>query len=136
MSGQYNRHWIRRPWSCHSSAGFPVWKAVVETLRHISIHQFSPQAIRSGPKIGGEVRLSHDGHNAGDVLKHLKAKDKEWIEQHLAAAVPGIREVWVKTVVGRRIIGFAQECGNGHAEQFDASVMSDGTLRSLGSCWH
>ena len=77
-------------------------------------------------------RLSRDGHNAGDVLKHLKGKEKVWIEQHLAAAVPGIREVRVKTVVGRRIIGFAQECGNGQVEQFDASVMSDGTLRSLG----
>ena len=46
--------------------------------------------------------------------------------------VSGIREVWVKTAAGRRIIGFAQDCANGHAEQFDASVMSDGTLRSLG----
>ena len=91
-----------------------------------------PQAIRGEPKIGGEERLSRDGDNAGDVLKHLKSKEKEWIEQHLSEAVPGIREVWVKTVVGRRVIGFAQDCGNRQLEQFDASVMSDGTLRSLG----
>ncbi len=108
------------------------WKTIIESLRSISVHQFSPQAIRSGPKIGGEKRLSGDGHNAGDVLKHLKGKEKEWVEQHLAAAVPGIREVWVKTVMGRRVIGFAQEGSNGQAEQFDASVISDGTLRALG----
>ena len=108
------------------------WKTIIESLRLISVHQFSPQAIRGEPKIGGEERLSWDGDNAGDVLKHLKSRDKEWIEQHLAEAVPGIREVWVKTVVGRRVIGFAQDCGNGQSEQFDASVMSDGTLRSLG----
>ena len=108
------------------------WKTIIESLRSISVHQFSPQAIRSGPKIGGEKRLSGDGHNAGDVLKHLKGKEKEWVEQHLAAAVPGIREVWVKTVMGRRVIGFAQEGSNGQAEQFDASVISDGTLRSSG----
>ena len=60
------------------------------------------------------------------------ALEKEWVEQHLSEAVPGVREVWVKTVVGRRVIGFAQDCGNREPEQFDASVMSDGTLRSLG----
>jgi predicted ATPase len=108
-----------------------TWKTIIESLRMISVHQFSPRAIRGDSKIGGEERLSRDGHNAGDILKHLKSNDKEWIEQHLAEVVPGIREVWVKTVVGRRIIGFAQDCGNGHLEQFDASVMSDGTLRSL-----
>ncbi len=109
-----------------------IWKTIIESLRLISVHQFSPQAIRGEPKIGGEERLSRDGDNAGDVLKHLKSKDKEWIEQTLSEAVPGIREVWVKTVVGRRVIGFSQDCGNGQPEQFDASVMSDGTLRSLG----
>jgi predicted ATPase len=108
------------------------WKTILEALRLISIHQLSPQAIRSGPKIGGEERLSRDGHNAGDILKHLGVTEKKWIEQRLAAAVPGIREVWVKTVVGRRIIGFAQERSDGEVEQFDASVISDGTLRSLG----
>ena len=108
-----------------------TWKTIIKSLRLISVHQFSPQAIRGEPKIGGEERLSRDGDNAGDVLKHLKSKDKEWIEQTLSEAVPRIREVWVKTVVGRRVIGFAQDCGNGQPEQFDASVMSDGTLRSL-----
>ncbi len=109
------------------------WKTIVEALRLVSVHQFSPQAIRSEPKIGRQERLSGDGDNAGDILKHIELEDKTWIEQHLAAAVPGIREVWVKTVVGRRVIGFAQQGNDGQVEQFDASVMSDGTLRSLGT---
>jgi predicted ATPase len=108
------------------------WKSILEALRLISFHQLSPPAIRSGPTIGGAERLSRDGHNAGDILKHLESPEKKWIEQCLAAAVPGIREVWVKTIVGRRIIGFAQERADGEVEQFDASAMSDGTLRSLG----
>jgi predicted ATPase len=108
------------------------WKTIIEALRLISVHQFAPQAIRSEPKIGSEERLSRDGHNAGDVLKRVGATDRKWIEQHLAEAVPGIREVWVESRLGRRIIGFAQEGSNGKVEQFDASVISDGTLRSLG----
>ncbi len=76
--------------------------------------------------------MSRDGHNAGDVLKHLKLKDKKWIEEYLSEVVPGIREVRIKTVAGRRVIGFAKDYGNGRPEYFDASAISDGTLRSLG----
>jgi predicted ATPase len=105
-----------------------TWKTVVEALRLISIHQFSPQAIRSEPRIGKELRLSRDGQNAGDVLRYLKPKDKKWIETWLTATVPGLTDVSVNTVVGRRVIRFTQR-GVG---AFDASQMSDGTLRSLG----
>ncbi len=92
-----------------------TWKTMIESLRLISVHQFSPQAIRAESKIGGNERLSRDGHNAGDVLKYLKSSDKEWVEQYLAEAVPGIREVWIKTIGGRRFLGFAQDCGNGQS---------------------
>ncbi len=109
-----------------------TWKTIIEALRLISFHQFSPEAIRSEPKIGSEERLSRDGRNAGDVLKRLKRTDRKWIEQYLAVAVPGIRDISTDTVVGRRVIVFHQQGNAGHAEGFDASMMSDGTLRSLG----
>jgi predicted ATPase len=109
-----------------------TWKTIIESLRLISMHQFSPQAIRSEPKIGKDRRLNRDGQNAGDILKLLKPKDKKWIETWLAAAVPGLKDVSVDTVVGRRVIGFAQTGNGGGVEMFDASAMSDGTLRSLG----
>jgi predicted ATPase len=109
-----------------------VWMTIIEALRLISVHQFSPQAIRSEPKIGSERRLSRDGHNAGDILKHIKPKDKRWIETWLAAAVPGFKDVSTDTVVGRRVFVFAQEGDAGHVGLFDSSQMSDGTLRSLG----
>jgi hypothetical protein len=96
------------------------------------MHQFSPQAIRSEPKIGSEERLNRDGSNAGDVLKHTRAKDRDWIEGHLKAAIPGIRGVRATARVGRRVIVFDQEGGNGQTCHFDASTMSDGTVRSLG----
>jgi predicted ATPase len=109
-----------------------TWKSIVEALRLVSMHQFSPQAIRSEPKIGKDGRLSRDGQNAGDILKHVKPKDKKWIETWLAAAVPGLKDVSVSTVVGRRVIGFAQTGNGGRVELFDASAMSDGALRTLG----
>ncbi len=45
------------------------WKRMSEALRSISVHQFSPRAIRSEPKIGSEASLNLDGSNPGDVLK-------------------------------------------------------------------
>jgi predicted ATPase len=108
------------------------WKRILETLRAISVHQFSPQAIRNEPKIGSEERLSRDGSNAGDVLKHIKPKDRSWIEERLSAAIPGIRGVKATARVGRRVIVFQQEGEANQAYDFDASMMSDGTVRSLG----
>ncbi len=110
----------------------PTWKATFEALRLISVHQFSPQAIRSEPKIGSDGRLSRDGENAADVLKHVKPKDKKWIETRLAAAVPGFKDVSTRTTLGRRVFVFAQEGDAGHVQLLDASQISDGTLRSLG----
>jgi predicted ATPase len=109
-----------------------TWKTVHDALRLISVHQLSPQALRSEPIIGGRERLSHDGHNAGDVLKYLRPADRAWIVEHLAGAVPGISGIRAAARAGRRIIRFAQDVGAGRTEQFDASAMSDGTLRSLG----
>ena len=109
-----------------------TWKTVMEALRLISVHQFSPQSIRGEPKIGREERLSRDGHNAGDVLKRLKPKDKKWVEERLAAAVPGFKDVSTRAIVGRRVFVFAQEGRPGHVQLFDASQMPDGTLRSPG----
>ncbi|MHB1559272.1 MAG: AAA family ATPase [Isosphaeraceae bacterium] len=109
-----------------------TWKKILEALRLISVHQLSPQAIRSEPRIGRNMPLSHDGENAGDVLKHLRPKDKKWIEERLAVAVPGVLHVSADAVGDRRVIGFVQGgVGRGGAE-FRASQMSDGTLRSLG----
>jgi predicted ATPase len=108
------------------------WRTILDTIRAISVHQFSPQAIRNEPKIGGEERLSRDGSNAGDVLKHMKPKDRSWVEERLSAAIPGLRGVKATARVGRRVIVFQQETEAGQTFDFDASMMSDGTVRSLG----
>ncbi len=109
-----------------------TWKQIMEALRNISVHQFSPQAIRSEPKIGSEIRLNRDGGNAGDVLKATSPKDRKWIEDRLSTAIPGVREIRAKARVGRRVIVFKQDGEVGETNSFDASSMSDGSVRSLG----
>src|SRR5262249_61775694 len=85
-----------------------TWTMIIEALRRISFHQFSPQAIRSPQMIGRESRLGRDGHNAGDILDRLKREDKKWIDQHLAATVPGIKYAESNTSLGWRGIAFGQ----------------------------
>jgi predicted ATPase len=108
------------------------WFLVLNALRNISVHRFSPQALRNEPPIGSKERLSLDGGNSGDVLKRTDQPDREWIEQRLAAAVAGIRSVRATARVGRRVIIFEQEGEDGKTQRYDASMMSDGTVRSLG----
>jgi predicted ATPase len=110
----------------------PSWRAIQDALRNISFHQFSPQAIRGEPKIGSEERLNRDGSNAGDVLRHSKTRDREWIEEHLQAAIPGMGGIKATARVGRRVIVFQQDGEGGQTNHFDASMMSDGTVRCLG----
>lgn len=109
-----------------------TWKAIIEAIRLISMHQLSPQAIRSEPRIGTERRLNCDGQNAGDVFKNLPAGDRKWIETWLAAVGTGLRKVEARTVAGRRVLYFDQSGKEGRWETFEASSMSDGTLRSFG----
>ncbi|MGO9470859.1 MAG: AAA family ATPase [Isosphaeraceae bacterium] len=109
-----------------------LWKKIIEAIRLASVYQLSPEAMRSGPRIGKEERLHHDGGNAGDVLDRLCPAERKWVELRLREAMPGIRGVSTSTVVGRRIIVFDQIRGNGQVDLFDASAMSDGTLRALG----
>jgi predicted ATPase len=114
------------------AGGNPTWKQINEALRNISVHQFSPYAIRSEPQIGSEPRLSKDGSNAGDVLKAMNSRDRKWMEQRLSAVIPGLRGIKATARVGRRVIIFEQEGESGQVNSFDARHMSDGTVRSLG----
>ncbi len=107
------------------------WKQIAEALKHVSIHQFSPHAIRGEPQISGETRLARDGSNAGDVLKQISSADRRWIDEHLSAAISGLRGARATSRVGRRIIVFEQQMDGEQVTRFEASSMSDGTLRSL-----
>ncbi len=109
----------------------PGWTEVIEAIRSVSAHQFSPQAIRSEPRIGSEPGITRDGSNVGDVLKRTRSEDLKWVEKHLSAMVPGVQGVRSMARVGRRVIVFDQRGEGGHTTSFDASVMSDGTVRSL-----
>ncbi len=110
-----------------------LWEAILLTLRNISVYQLSPPAIRHEPEIESESRLRRDGRNAGDVLKHLKPVDRRWIDTYLAAAISGLRGVQASARTGRRVLLFEQDGDGDKTYHYDSSMMSDGTLRILGT---
>lgn len=109
-----------------------AWSYAQIALRRISVHQFSPNVLRAEPEIGSQERLARDGGNSGDVLKNLKPADRAWIVEHLTRITPGIRGIEATARAGRRVIVFHQDGPGGSKQSHDASMMSDGTLRSLG----
>jgi predicted ATPase len=109
-----------------------VWNNVYSALRLISVHQFSPRAIQAEPQIGSQERLTRHGSNAGDILKDTRALDLDWIVEHLSQVTPGITGIEATARAGRRVIVFHQDGQGERKQSFDASVMSDGTVRSLG----
>ena len=108
------------------------WAAVMDGFRRVGFHQLEPRRLQAEPNIGSEERLNRSGANAGDVLKKTSAEDRAWIAERLGVAVPGIRDVRATARAGRRVIVFDQDAEGQRRNEFDASMMSDGTVRSLG----
>jgi predicted ATPase len=109
-----------------------VWEAVYEAVRRLRSYDLVPGAMVASSKIGQGTSLETDGANAGDALKAIEGSDDHrWVVRHLAALTPGIADVRTEAVLGRRVLVFIQE-QQGVRREYDASQISQGTLRGLG----
>ncbi len=109
-----------------------VWEAVYDTVRRLRAYDLIPGAIVASQKIGQGTNLEKDGANAGDTLKAIEGNDDHrWLVRHLAALTPGVTNVRTEAVLGRRMLVFTLR-QQGTYFEYDASQISQGTLRSLG----
>lgn len=109
-----------------------LWEAVGRAILGIRAYQFDPSVIGGLPPIEAGSRLARSGVNVGDVLRRLEGTpEHEWIEEHVAAFTDGVRHVRTAAVLGRRLLLVDQETSNGTIETFDATQISQGTLRAL-----
>jgi predicted ATPase len=109
-----------------------LWALVLDTLRQMRAYELSPTLMARAPEIGQGTALIRDGANAGDVLRPIQdTTDHEWIVRHLAAITEGVTSVRAEALLGRRVVQFTRQQG-GDARVYDASQMSQGTLRALG----
>lgn len=113
-----------------------VWSDIHDALTRMRGYNLNPSLLRIAAPVGPMGHLAKDGANAGDVLDFLQnymRDEYRWLVKHVASVTSGIKSISTLTERGRRVISFQQEPHVSPGEPFfDASQMSDGTLRAVG----
>ena len=110
------------------------FEPVFDFLANIRTYSIDPLTLRSDHEQYGNMELDEDGSNAARVLRRIERKSPEdWEEicELLASAVPGFDSVHARRRNGELTLEFLLNLRMGRA-RFDASDMSNGTLRALG----
>ena len=110
------------------------FEPVFNFLVNMRTYCIDPLTLRSDHEQYGNMELDEDGSNAARVLRWMERKSPEDWEEIcglLASAVPGFAEVHARRRNGKLTLEFLLNMRTGRA-RFDASDMSDGTLRTLG----
>ena len=110
------------------------FEPVFEFLANMRTYCIDPLRLRSDHEQYGNMELNEDGSNAARVLRRMERKSPEdWEEicDLLASAVPGLDSVHTRGRDGELTLDFLLNLHTGKA-RFNASDVSDGTLRALG----
>lgn len=116
-------------------AGRHPFREVYDFLSGIRLYRIDPLALRDPQNPDEGRRLLTNGANVASVLKHLGRHSQEElpnIRDLLAAIVPGMVDVSPIAYGKKLSLEFTQQWSESGAVKFDASNMSDGTLRALG----
>ncbi len=109
----------------------------VDSLRRMNFYNFSPEAMRPLQRPNPGQMLDHHGQNLARVLAGTRQHDNwafQRIGRYLSAVVPGIERFDIVPYGEYETVHFWLACnGSDKKQDFDASSMSDGTLRVLAS---
>lgn len=119
-----------------NASGLAEFRPLYDALSHMGFYNLNPDRIRDLQAPDAGELLMRDGSNITSVLGLLKTQHldaKQQIEEYLSKVVPGVYGVDVKTVGPKETLEFRQKvAGMKDPWHFQASNMSDGTLRVLG----
>lgn len=121
----------------YAASSTDEYRPLYDFLSSILTYSIEPEKIREFQDPESGDYLKKDGGNAAAVLKrlidyHPNGDGYELICDLLGKAVAGIEKVEYKSFGSKECIRFKQDIGLDHPWVFDASSMSDGTLRILG----
>jgi predicted ATPase len=108
---------------------------LAQVLRGMRTYSIDPAKLREVQDADPGIELRLDGSNAASVLETIERRSPETLARIgdlLTAALP--HDICVKPVrYGRKLsVEFVQHWGDNQQITFNASSMSDGTLRALG----
>ena len=117
--------------------GFSAFRLVWRALADLRVYGIDPGALRKMQEPDPGLVLQPDGGNAASVLREIEKRTPRTfalIADVLATIVPNLDGVSVKTYGKNLALQFTQRWGTEKPRRltFDASDMSDGTLRALG----
>lgn len=119
-----------------AASGIGSFRTVYEGLANINVYNLNPDAMRHLQKPEAGDLLRRDGSNTASVLERLRRdrpESKERIEDYLNRVVDGVTRVDRRGFGSWETIEFKQKvAGDAAPWTFQATSMSDGTLRALG----
>jgi len=117
-------------------SALPGFRSLYEALANFRAYNIVPSLLREPQQHDPGDVLRPDGSNIASVIRRLereKATSLERAIQYLREIVPGIEGLSHKDLGSRETLEFMQRmAGATYAWRFNASNMSDGTLRVLG----
>lgn len=117
-------------------SGIEAFRFVYEGLANINIYNVNPDAMRHLQKPEAGDLLRRDGSNIASVIERLRRDQpavKARIEDYLQRVVEGVVGVERRGLGSWETLEFRQRvAGDATPWTFQASSMSDGTLRALG----
>jgi predicted ATPase len=120
-----------------SVVGSPPFVDFAERLGASCVYNFHSPAIRTHQPITASPILARDGANLARAIEGLREIEPETVQrigQYLKAIVPGVVEFRTQVYGDFETVRFRLQGKSGQAPiEFDASSMSDGTLRILAS---
>lgn len=119
-----------------AASGLDVFRPVFDGLSAINIYSLNPGAMRHLQKPETGELLKRDGSNVASVLERLhrdRPQVKQRVEEYLSRVVEGVTGVDRRGFGGWETVEFRQRVAGDEAPwTFQATSMSDGTLRALG----
>lgn len=119
-----------------SASGIDAFREVFDGLSNVNVYNINPDAMRHLQKPESGELLRRDGSNVASVIERLRREapeTKERIEAYLSRVVEGVTGVdrhgygsWETVIFRQKVAGDAAPW------TFQATSMSDGTLRALG----
>ena len=118
-----------------NASGAAPFRLVYDALVGMEFYNPDPERMRIDLDTSGPADvLESDGTNLASVFDRIATQNpeaKNRIEEYLRNIVPGLLSVKSETFKTYKLLEFEQEFQEGRSRKFQASSMSDGTLRAL-----
>lgn len=119
-----------------AASALPEFRVVYDGLAGVNVYNINPESMRQLQTPDAGASLRRDGSNIASVLERLRRENpdiKKRVEEYLQQIVPGVSGVQRVGLGSYETIEVNQQVAGARSPwSFQATSVSDGTLRALG----